>query len=393
MANIPFTSLPVEVLLGICTSPVLEIPDIASVGRANGLLRDLVIPALRPEIFRRRSSKYCRRALYHAAERRDRFAVGSLLGDGILDIIEDGGTLLNSAVGKLSDEGLTTLLACGLDPNTEDERGRTPLICATSGRCLGAIRVLLADGRVDVNRPWVFDFASLHLAVWNQDADVVRLLLSCPRIAVNQAIITGPMSLGNSRTERDGRVLATLMEDRREGENPPLRGGWPPLHGAMARSNLTVLAILLRDERVNVNKPALGGETPLRVGVRHNNVPAVCMLMAHPKIQAQMDGRILHFAVYYSGGPMIEFLLRSESVRINCRDSAGRTALHLAAYLGRADIVKLFLGRKDLDIRILDGGGRSARGRALPRYPGIARLLTVGGIVGDRRMDYLNLAL
>ncbi|RPA91990.1 ankyrin, partial [Choiromyces venosus 120613-1] len=65
--------------------------------------------------------------LYHAAEHRDKSEVKALLDDGILDIIHDGRTLLNNAVSTLSEDVLTTLLDCGVDPNTVDDRGRTPL--------------------------------------------------------------------------------------------------------------------------------------------------------------------------------------------------------------------------------------------------------------------------
>jgi len=72
-----------------------------------------------------------------------------------------------------------TLLACGLDSNTVDERGRKPWIRATVGRCLGMIGALFTDARVDVNYPWLFGgFKSLRLVVWKGYTGAVQLLLA-----------------------------------------------------------------------------------------------------------------------------------------------------------------------------------------------------------------------
>ncbi|KAG0639960.1 ankyrin repeat-containing domain protein [Tuber brumale] len=394
MSYISFTNLPNELLLEICTSPMLEIPDIASVLRTNHFLRRLLKPALRSEMFKRRCSKYCRKALYHAAERQERSTVESLLGDAILDIIEDGGTLLNGAVSSLSEEGLTTLLACGVDPNTVDERGRTSLICATSGRRLGAIRALLADVRVDVNCPWIFgDFGSLHLAVWNGYSDVVRLLLECPGIAVNQANNHPPASLAQP-SERDQEILYMVMSDEVEGLSVPGGGGWAPLHGAVYLADPTILAILLGDERVDVNILSGTGYTPLRMSVGSVEMLPICMLLAHPKIQVHLeDGTILHFAAVSAEESTIELLLNTRNIGLNATNKNGKTALHLAAYHGRVGVVELLLGCRGLEIGKLDAGGRSARDCAIPKYPEIARALTIGEIARRKRMEYLDLAI
>ena len=96
-------------------------------------------------------------ALYHAVGHRSRFTVKSPLEDGTLDIIEQSSTFINSVLGSLGEGGMSTVLAYSFGPNTANERGRTPWVCATARWCLGAIEALLGDVRMEVYHP---------LAVW-----------------------------------------------------------------------------------------------------------------------------------------------------------------------------------------------------------------------------------
>ncbi|RPA91984.1 ankyrin [Choiromyces venosus 120613-1] len=382
----PFLALPNELLLEICTSPALEIPDIASVLRANHFLRDLLARPLRSEIFKRRSDKYARKALYHAAEHQDESEVKALLDDGILDIMHDGRTVLNSAVKTLSEDGMTTLLVCGVDPNTADKRGRTPLICATAGRHLSAIRALLRCDSVDVNRSWIHGgFAVLHLAVSRRDIDVLRLLLTCPRIAVNQ-VLTGE----REELEREQQLVPLLREIYDAG-----RGGWAPLHWAVNGGDPTIIKSLLDDERVDVNLDSGLGDTALGFAVRRDKTLAVDMLLAHPKINVQQeDGvSILYQAIFYAGRSTIKLLLESSKIDVNSPNIHGGTALHLAVNSGKAHIIPILLGCKEIEVGALDSEGRSARDLALPYYPEIARALSAREILGYNRLDYLDLAI
>jgi len=183
-----FLGLPNELLLKICTSPVLEIPDIASVLRTCHRLAIFSTCTLLSEILKRRSDEYCQRALCYAAENYYYSTFSSLLDGGILDIISIGPIYLNVVVHYMSEEGITNLVDCGVDPNTIDGRGCTPLVCATVGGHFCSVRGLLSDPRVDVNHPWLFpDFTAFHLAVWIGNVSIVRLFLEeSPEVDVNR---------------------------------------------------------------------------------------------------------------------------------------------------------------------------------------------------------------
>ncbi|RPA91994.1 ankyrin [Choiromyces venosus 120613-1] len=368
----PFLTLPNEILLEICTSPL------------EGLLK----PALRRQILKRRSHKFCRRAIYHAAERQDHPTVKLLLESGVLDIVKRGRWLLNHAVCSLSEEGLTTLLACGVDPNTPDGRGRTPLICATAGRLSGAVRALLADARVEVNWTWIPpDFTALHLAVWNGFDDIVKLFLACPRTAVNLVQnARGPMTDGSNN-----RALGTFVGERIFGVEVALRSGWAPIHGAVVRKDPKILIILLQDERVDVNILSCERETPLFLAVKFHNKLAVRLLLAIAKNRAPLaiDG-ILHMAVPWAGTSMVEILLQDSRVDVNWTNHDQRTALHIAASVYRVDLIRLLLNHKKIDVGKFDERESSARDLVLPDLPAVARWFTVRQILDNKGMAYLD---
>ncbi|RPA99782.1 ankyrin [Choiromyces venosus 120613-1] len=390
-----FLALPNELLLEICTSPVLRIRDIASVLQACRQLTSLLTPALHSEIMTRRSEKYCKRALYHAAELQNHPTVRVLLESGILGVIKIGPILLNIAVCKLSEEGVRTLLTCGIDPNTLDTRERTPLICATAGRFCGAVRAMLGDARVDVNCHWLFpDFTALHLAVWNGYDNIVRLLLACPRIAVNrvdnlpQTVVSEIMRYDNNIS-----LIGTFLSDRILGLRVPVRTGWAPLHGAVARKDSSILKILLKDERIDVNILTIGGETPLCMGIRLHNKQAVRLLLAHPKIDIHLGSEsILHLAVLQAEKSTFEILLEDKRIDVNLTDKDGKTALHFAAGALEVDLVYLLLSHNEIDVEKLTACGLSARDLVLPNLPELARCFTIRQIVRSKRMEYLDLA-
>ncbi|RPA91980.1 ankyrin [Choiromyces venosus 120613-1] len=389
-----FLSLPPELLFDICDSTVLGLSDIASVLRTCHRLESVLGP-LAKHLLKRPTDEYCKRALFHAAERQDHCTVRFLLDRGILDCIKIGRTILNVAVLALSEEGVTTLLDCGVDPHSRDRQNRTPLICATMARLSGAVRALLNHPGVDVNRTWRFpDFTALHLAVWNGYEDMVRLLLACPRVAVNKVDnIPGPM-IERFPRHSNRRILRSSLWGLQAIVGIPLTKGWAPLHGAVDRGDQAILSILLENERVDVNILNIMGETPLWMAVGIGDRVSTRQLLLHPRIQTKLGTEsILYHAIPFAEKSMIEIIMQIGRLDINAGNNQWQsTALHRAASFGRSDVVEMLLCRNDIDIRRLDQQGYSARALALGRFPEISRRLAVWEIEHSG-MRYLDLAL
>jgi len=73
-------------------------------------------------------------------------------------------------------ERVKELLEKGADPNTQDEKGRTPLYWAASEGHVDVVRLLLERG-VDPNTQDEFGDTPLHEAAYKGRVDVVELLL------------------------------------------------------------------------------------------------------------------------------------------------------------------------------------------------------------------------
>ncbi|KAK9356700.1 Oxysterol-binding protein-domain-containing protein [Lipomyces doorenjongii] len=86
---------------------------------------------------------------------------------------------------------------------------------------------------------------------------------------------------------------------------------------------------------------------------------------------------LLHLAVQVASPSTIEFVLASgdSHIEINGVDSDGNTPLHLAAALGREDIVSLLLNRPDINDTIANSAGKQPV--ELCRYPELAQAMQV----------------
>ncbi|KAK9237344.1 Oxysterol-binding protein-domain-containing protein [Lipomyces kononenkoae] len=86
---------------------------------------------------------------------------------------------------------------------------------------------------------------------------------------------------------------------------------------------------------------------------------------------------LLHLAVQVASPSTIEFILASGDahVDVNGVDSDGNTSLHLAAALGREDVVSLLLNRPDINDTITNSAGKQPV--ELCRYPELAQAMQV----------------
>lgn len=125
-----------------------------------------------------------KRALYAAASRGDKAIVQRLLDRGVLEFV-GGGALLNDAVLAVEEPGLRVLLECGIDPETRDGEQQTPLCVASKHNRLEAVKILIDDGRVDVNSTDRSGRTPLSLAAGDGHVQIVKALLNDERVDVN----------------------------------------------------------------------------------------------------------------------------------------------------------------------------------------------------------------
>jgi ankyrin repeat protein len=260
------------------------------------------------------------------------------------------------------------------DVNAESRRCGTPLQLAVRGGHKDVAELLLARGAtLDI-------FAAVGLGRLD---DVKRLLKDDPkRLSAHDPGGYTPLHWA-AETSQNG--AAEILLERGADVAAKARGGLTPLHYAL---NDLRLAALLLDHKADMNAGRDVGFTPLHIAVAHHNLAAAKYLVAHgadvncrtpgptapvvrrtplhiaaemgyadlvellaPKTDLDLrdgeGGTALHAAVRETIArethkDVVKALLRA-GVRTEATDDRGRTALHLAAAAGKADLAEILL--------------------------------------------------
>ncbi|RPA97265.1 ankyrin [Choiromyces venosus 120613-1] len=177
-----FLNLPNELVLKI--SEELNPPDVCSLLKASHRLAILLYFPLVDSVCRRGSKSYATKALHSAARVRNKQVVQNLLDRGILENVQNGDTLLNYAVERHSEAVVQTLLECGVNAETRDRYGRTPLTNAVDCGYEEMVQLLIDHG-ADVNSKDNSEITPLLIAAFGGHDEVARILLRADDIDVN----------------------------------------------------------------------------------------------------------------------------------------------------------------------------------------------------------------
>ncbi len=155
---------------------------------------------------------------------------------------------LQWAVLKNRNECVRLLLAApGIDVNTADKYGWTPLNVAAHGGHTECVRLLLAAPGIDVNKVYkYYDWTPLCWAASCGHVECVKLLLAAPGIDVNKA-------------DNEGAT---------------------PLYVAAKNGKVECVKLLLSAPGIDVNKADDEGATPLYVAAKHGNDECASLIKA-----------------------------------------------------------------------------------------------------------------
>jgi len=397
-------TLPNELILTICASPTLDIPDISCLLQTCRRLATLSESILIRQTLKRRSDQYGQNALHHAVKNYDYKMMESLLDGGILEIISPGKILLNVAIHYMTPDEIDTLGSFEIDANTLDGRGRTPLMCATIGQFPGTVTALLQNPTVDLDRPWLFpDFTAFHLAVWIGDSTIVKAFLDeRPAVNVNrvdgvqrtneETIANDIMSgcLPNHLTEKlpagffrslhlpdflpsseftsyhhcifdvyNYRVR--MLRDREvtmdsDGEMESI-----VLETIQQDMNFWIDPTFLGDTIAKVKTPLRRGWAPLHGSVAQHDCRILRILLGHPGINTNVLSNDMETplwtAVRLGNLFAIRLLLAREEVEIHL---AGESVLHFAVVRAPKSVIEILLADGRVNVNCVDGNGRSA---------------------------------
>jgi ankyrin len=304
-----------------------------------------------------------------------------------------------------------------LEANSEGDDGEKPIHQVSYGEYRSqedGIRVaqLLLERGADMNTRRKDQQTPLHLACYFGNVEIVRLLLD--HGADPEAITEGDgekplhkVSYGEYRSQEDGVLVAQLLLDRSADVNTRRKDDWTPLHVASYIGNVEIIRLLLDygadpeaiaegdmgekplhqvsygkyrshedgvhvaqlllDRGANVNTRRNDHLTPLHVASHFGNIEIVQLLLDHgADLEAEtvdVGETPLHRVSYgkyrsQEDGVLVTQLLLDRGADVNTRRKDHWTPLHVASYLGKADIVQLLIDH-GAEVSAVDDSGES----------------------------------
>ena len=278
------------------------------------------------------------------------------LSEMLLDAARNGNTTL---VGSLLD-------CTGVDVNTVDSQGFTPLHLASGEGHTDVVAMLVGQPDIDINMGGFSDpgWTPLHWACQDGHADVVRVLLAEPRIDVNRQDSNGWTVLYSATYEEYSDVVKLLVEHPNTDVNKKDdTDGYNALMWAAWNGNVDILESLLSHPQIDVNMADNLGETALFYASYNGQAESEKLILGHPNISFSEVARWLFsdekavlnqneemlVAAIMGNATGLELLSGNNESDINTDDSEGRTPLFFASWIGRQKVVKLLLENPEVD--------------------------------------------
>lgn len=165
-------------------------------------------------------------------------------------------------------------LGSGVDIDTRDEHGWTPLMVATfNGR--EEVAILLIRSGADVRAKDKAGYGSLHWAAFNGYSSVVKLLIE-KRANVNERSNHGWTPLLQAAT-RGHLLTAVQLIAAGADVNLASNDGWTPLHKAAANGHLEIVKLLL-SKGANRDSKYRDGTTPLAIATKNKHEEIIALL-------------------------------------------------------------------------------------------------------------------
>ena len=271
-----------------------------------------------------------------------------------------GATALCYAVEQNNYEAVKVLLNDDdIQVDKKTRNGWTPLLKACLTRYLN-IAVLLLNKGADVNSQNNQGLSPLLDAVQKNHPDVVKLLLSQDDILVDLKTRKGLTPL-QAACYQGYHSIAILLLNKGADVNAQKIGGSSSLLYAVQKNHPEVVKLLLDQDDILVDLKTSVGLTPLQAACYqgYRNI-AVLLLDKGADVNAQMNGGFspLYMAVQNKHNDVVELLLSQAGILVDLQiGSKGYSPLHLAALVGDIDMIKLLVeqGQASTSLKTTDG--------------------------------------
>ncbi|KAL8966969.1 MAG: hypothetical protein Q9183_003130, partial [Haloplaca sp. 2 TL-2023] len=254
------------------------------------------------------------------------------------------------------------IIQLGVDVNSEDRHGHTPLMIACRKGHVPMVSVLLEHGAFINTRSHAENTALLE-AVGATHSDIVRRLLEDTRLDVNYGHLGDAERTALMFAAKDDNtaILCQLCDDSRTDVNRQDLYGSTALSVAAKAGHVEAVRCLLGHNRIDIDIPEQDGRTALIHAASLGHSLIVTELLAggaSPAMKDQMGGTALLRAIDAGQTLVAEILAEADGTDIAVTDDDRRTFLHGAAVNGHVDIVRLLID-KGLNKDAQDQHGRT----------------------------------
>ena len=285
---------------------------------------------------------------------------------------ENGMTALHWEVQEYSPDlvKFQALIDRGADIEAKDDRGRTPLLEASSEGNLSIVKMLIKAGAdvcaTDENKDSCLTIAAdAHQRNYGHD-ETVHYLAGLPEVDVNHKPRNKRTALYRALMKGDSRMIDALIDAGADVEAKPI-WGLPPLLDASSDGNLSIVETLVE----------AGASVRARDNEKHTP---------------------LTIAAQYGHTDTVRYLVGLKDVDVNHTAHENETALHSAATEGHSDMVQVLIDA-GADIEAKDDMGCSALLKAAASCKdklSIVKMLVEAGasvrVINDNEDSCLTLA-
>ncbi|MEQ2170742.1 hypothetical protein GOODEAATRI_003471 [Goodea atripinnis] len=247
---------------------------------------------------------------------------------------------------------LKLLLSHIVDVMCKEKHGYTPLHVAAASGHVEAVRCLLRL-QVEPDEPNNFGNTALHMACHTgQDSVATELVNSGANI--NQPNHQGNTPLHLATISSSGVLCLELLVNNGADVNIQNKEGKSPLHMAAMHGRFTSSQILIQNGS-EIDCLDVNGNTPLHVAARYGQELLTSTLLTNGAAR----GRCLDFLLDSGANPTLKnsrgysaamlgsddsvLALLEHGASALCRDSQGKTPLHLAASCGHTKLLHILL--------------------------------------------------
>ncbi|KAM0548199.1 hypothetical protein ACHAPJ_009998 [Fusarium lateritium] len=299
-----------------------------------------------------------------------------------LDFKDASGRNLLWWAARLGDETITRLLLTkGVDVESKDVLGRTPLLSSAMHGHAEVVELLLAAKGIDISAHDSNGFTALSLASWYGHAALVKFLLGqkdLDLISDKSESDLNPMILA----VRGGHeaVVRLFLEDSHFNAFSRDSTSWTPLFYAAKNGHDNIVNLLI-DKGADPNLEDKNSFTPLFVAAAEGHAEVVRTLLAQDAVDPnpmllEKAQTALHFAAARGDDKVAGVLLGAKGIKEDPVDGFGQTPLWLAASEGHEGVVKLLLATKNVNVKAVSKTGLTPLSAASEnRRPGVVKML------------------